>query len=99
MGIAVHCETKTALKFLLSKECKRVFQKNGVSFSFAGISGVKADKTVDFTAIKWGIKKCAEVLQNWRYSGRGRRAQAVSFPVPFRTYPQFWSCTQCTRKI
>lgn len=51
-GIAIHCETKTALEFLLLKECKHIFSKNGASFGFAGTSGVKADKTINYTAIK-----------------------------------------------
>lgn len=51
-GIAIHCETKTALEFLLLKECKHTFPKNGASFGFAGTGGVKADKTIDFTAIR-----------------------------------------------
>ncbi|XP_010011108.1 PREDICTED: receptor-interacting serine/threonine-protein kinase 2-like, partial [Nestor notabilis] len=45
----------------------------------SGTSGVKADQTVDFTAIKWGIKKHAEVLQNWRYSdGNSGGLQSLS---------------------
>ncbi|NXW55417.1 RIPK2 kinase, partial [Eurystomus gularis] len=32
---------------------------------------LSSDKATDFTAIKQGIKKYAEVLQNWTYFGRG----------------------------
>lgn len=54
--IAIHYETKTALEFLLLKECKHVFQKKGASFGFPGASGVKGDKTIDFTAISRASK-------------------------------------------
>lgn len=43
---------------------------------------MKADKTIVFTAIKYHIEKYSEVLQNQRYSGRGRRAQAVPVSAP-----------------
>ncbi|XP_014820947.1 PREDICTED: receptor-interacting serine/threonine-protein kinase 2 isoform X2 [Calidris pugnax] len=43
----------------------------------SGTSAVKTDETIDFTALKQGIKKCAEVLQTWRYSGRGENSEGL----------------------
>lgn len=74
---------KLHLSFFMQKNANIYFKRMEYPLASQGPSDVKANKTIEFIAIKWGIKKCAEVLQNWRYSGRGRRALAVSFPVPF----------------
>lgn len=49
--IAIHCETKTYLKFFPQQNVN-IFQKSGVSSGIAVTKSVKADETIDFTTIK-----------------------------------------------